>query len=208
MRRDEFGSSENTDFSYIVNNAIVGHLGLISRSGYPRIVPLNFVAIDDIVYFHGAKEGEKYDLLIESPNVAFSIDIPYSFIPSHFQSKKSACPATHFFKSIHIRGKGLEVSDIPEKANALNHLMEKYQPEGKYVQMSASENMYIKPLEEVGVFKIQPDEITMKIKFGQNLSENKFNEVITALENRGEDLDKATIVEMKNRYKSETSGGT
>lgn len=200
MRRDEHSSSSDEDFRYVTDNAIVGHLGLITPSGFPRIVPLNFVAINDVVYFHGAKSGEKFEILKNSPLVSFSIDIPYSFIPSYFESKKSACPATHFFKSIHIRGTGLIVNDIEEKAIAMNELMQKYQPEGKYVELSHQESMYRKPLSEVGVFKVEPKEITMKMKFGQSLSQTKFSVVIESLEERGDNLDLATIKEMKKRY--------
>ncbi|OLS26063.1 MAG: hypothetical protein HeimC2_16850 [Candidatus Heimdallarchaeota archaeon LC_2] len=204
MRRKEFKSSEDNDFDFVVQNAIVGYLGLNTKTGYPRIVPLNFVAIDQVIYFHGAKVGGKYDILMKSPKVSFSIDIPYSFIPSHFESKKSACPATHFFKSIHIRGVGLMVNDIEEKAVALNKLMIKYQPEGQYLELSPQENIYKKPLLNVAVFKIDPEEVTMKMKFGQNLSPTQFNIVLKSLEDRGEDLDFATITEMKKRYTHKT----
>lgn len=204
MRRDEHSSSSDDDFKYVADNAIVGHLGLITSSGFPRIVPLNFVAINDVVYFHGAKSGEKFDILKNTPQVSFSIDIPYSFIPSYFESKKSACPATHFFKSVHIRGTGFIVEDVDEKAVAMNKLMKKYQPEGKYVNLSSNEKMYRKPLLDVGVFKVDPKEITMKMKFGQNLSQNKFNAVIKSLEERGDKLDLTTINEMRNRYPLET----
>ncbi|MCE7735505.1 MAG: flavin-nucleotide-binding protein, partial [Candidatus Heimdallarchaeota archaeon] len=194
--------SSDEDFRYVADHAVVGHLGLIAPSGFPRIVPLNFAAINNVVYFHGAKEGEKFDILKNTPQVSFSIDIPYSFIPSYFESKKSACPATHFFKSVHIRGTGLIVNDMEEKAAAMNELMKKYQPEGKYVKLSPKESMYKKPLLDVGVFKVDPKEITMKMKFGQNLSETKFKAVIESLEERGDKLDLATIEEMKKRYPS------
>ena len=89
MRRDEHSSSSDEDFRYVADHAVVGHLGLIAPSGFPRIVPLNFAAINNVVYFHGAKEGEKFDILKNTPQVSFSIDIPYSFIPSYFESKKT-----------------------------------------------------------------------------------------------------------------------
>ena len=50
MRRNEFTSSEDIDFEFVVQKAIVGYLGINTKSGYPRIVPLNFTAIDQIIY--------------------------------------------------------------------------------------------------------------------------------------------------------------
>jgi nitroimidazol reductase NimA-like FMN-containing flavoprotein (pyridoxamine 5'-phosphate oxidase superfamily) len=197
MRRDELSSSDPDDFKFIVERAEVGHLGLVDKNGYPRIVPLNFGAVETTIYFHGALEGEKYELLQSSPKASFSVDIPYSFIPSYYQSKNYACPATHFFKSIHIRGTGRIVEDVDEKASALQTLMEKYQPEGNYTKIDANESIYRKAIQEVGVYALDPKEITVKIKFGQNETPEKRNKIIEGLKKRDSEIDRATIEEIR-----------
>ncbi|RMG28109.1 MAG: pyridoxamine 5'-phosphate oxidase family protein [Methanobacteriota archaeon] len=202
MRRSEFFSDDEDEFREIVGRAHVGHLGLIDVKGYPRIVPLNFVAIGRDIYFHGAQEGEKFDLLKESPKASFSVDLPFAFIPSYWQSKRSAEPTSVFFKSLHIRGRGEVVNDLTEKAHALQAMMEKYQPEGGYERIEVSNPIYRKPLERVGVFRIVTEELTMKIKFGQNMDARKIGRIIEGLRERNLPMDLETIKNILKYRKS------
>ncbi|MHA1992053.1 MAG: pyridoxamine 5'-phosphate oxidase family protein [Candidatus Hodarchaeales archaeon] len=201
MRRSEFGVYTNEDLNWIADNAVEGNLGLIDNNGYPRIVPLNFVLINNNVYFHGALEGEKYELLKENPKVAFSINIPYSFIPSYWTSDKMACPATIFFKSVHIRGIGSVVLDPDEKVNALACLMKKHQSEGKYIPIDYESKLYKKEIDNVGVFKVKSEEITVKQKFGQNMNEKARKLLIQKLKERNGKMDQETIEEIQKTLK-------
>ncbi len=200
MRRSELSSTDPLEFEELVSQAEVGHLGLVDKMGYPRIIPLNFCAIGETIYFHGALEGEKYELMKAAPIATFSVDIPYSFIPSHFTTKRYACPASHYFKSLHIRGKALPVDDLEEKAEALQGLMEKYQKEGRYQKITSTDKIYLRPLEGVGVYKVEPVEITLKIKFGQNEPRGIIEKVIKGLQKRGSPTDLKTIKMIKFYY--------
>ena len=202
MRRNELLSLDENDFNYVMENALIGNLGLVDENNYPRIVPLNFVAIDRNIYFHGALDGEKYDLIQKSPKASFSVHIPYSFVPSYYQNEKYACPATHLFKSVHIRGIASVVSETAEKAKVLQKLMEKYQPEGRYTPISGDLSLYKNALEDVGVYMIKSDELTVKIKFGQNESDKVREAIIEILTKRDRDLDRLTIEEMHKYAKN------
>lgn len=202
MRRNELQSLDENDFNFVMENAVIGCVGLVDNNGFPRIVPLNFVAIDKNIYFHGALDGEKYDLVQSSPKATFSVHIPYSFVPSYYQNEKYACPATHLFKSVHIRGIASQVSDLDEKALALQKLMEKYQPGGRYTPISADLSLYKNALKEVGVFMIKSDEITVKIKFAQNEKTEVREAIIDLLQKRDTDLDRLTIAEMHKYAKN------
>lgn len=199
MRRSEFASDDMTEFEYIVQHGIIGHLGLVDRNNYARIIPLNFGVIGTDIYFHGATEGEKYDLMQYRDKASFSIEVPYSFIPSYFSSDKSAVPTSHFFKSVHMRGRVDIIEDLMEKAKGFMSMMNKYQPEGGYVEINPKVNFYRKPLTDVGVFRFVPNEITMKIKFGQNASQPQIERIISYLRKRGTDLDFQTVGEIIKR---------
>ncbi|MFW9856365.1 MAG: pyridoxamine 5'-phosphate oxidase family protein [Candidatus Thorarchaeota archaeon] len=200
MRRSEFESTNPEEYLKIMAVANVGHLGFVDSDGYPRIVPLNFVLVNECIYFHGAQEGEKFDLLRKAPKVTFSVDIPYSFIPSYWQSKKSASFATQFFKSVHIRGTGSIVIDIEEKAEVLQKLMIKHQPEGKFVPINVTERIYKSEITGVAVYRIDPVEISVKIKFGQNLSRRVLLNIIERLRERNQGMDAETIAEIKKNW--------
>lgn len=59
---------------------------------------------------------------------------------------------------------------------------------------------YKRNLKGVMLVKISTVDISAKFKFGQNINETKFNQVITGLEKRGAEKDKQTIDNMKRLY--------
>ncbi len=64
--------------------------------------------------------------------------------------------------------------------------MQKMQPEGLYERIDAANPSYTKMLEKTGVYAIKPASITLKVKAGQNLSEERRAGLIEKLEARGE----------------------
>ena len=79
-----------------------------------------------------------------------------------------------------IKGEAHIVDDVNEKVLALNALMKKYQPEGKYEAMT--KNMEV--LEAVAVIKIIPNEMNGKYKIGQNMSKKERIELAENILNR------------------------
>ena len=65
-----------------------------------------------------------------------------------------------------IKGDASIITDVKEKVLALNELMKKYQPEGKYEPMNDS----MEVLGVVAVIKIIPKEKNGKYKIGQNMT--------------------------------------
>jgi len=70
-------------------------------------------------------------------------------------------------------------------------LMEKLQPEGGYKPFS--EESYDKVLKATAVVKITPAHTRAKFKFGQHLSEERFEMIITHLQQRGTERDLETV---------------
>ena len=198
MRRKEFEKYDQNEYYNLMQVEQVGQLGIVDKNGYPRIVPVNFVLYDENIYFHGALEGEKYDLLKDHPKVTFSVYQPYSYIPSYFTSN-IACQATIFFKSVHIRGQGSLVEDFNEKIKIVIKLMEKHQPERRFDDIELSNPKYYHYMETTGIFCITPSEITMKQKFGQNMNDNVIAHMIQFLEERKTPIDLETVAEIINR---------
>lgn len=169
---------------------------MADKSNKPYSLPLNFVAVDGIIYFHGAKKGKKIDILKSNNKASFSVVDSYSVIPSFFSSTNElASSATHFFKSVIIDGAIEFVSDYDEKVLALNKLMEKLQPEGKYQNLVNT--IYEKIVNATMIFKLIPDEIELKIRFGQRLNKERFEMVINHLKERNRPIDILTIEFMK-----------
>ena len=197
MRRSELESAERALFSELADTCEVGYLSLVTGAGYPRAIALNFAAVGETIYFHGALEGEKFELIQTSPPAGFSIVKPYSFIPSTWSAPRYACPATHFFKSIEIKGVCSQVDDPLEKAHGLNALMGKHRPEGGSDPFDPEVPVYAKALAGVGVFRVVPESWSGKVKFGQNEPEKLRRVFVTKLRERGGPMDEATAREIE-----------
>lgn len=175
----------------ILENSEYGTLALCVDNK-PYSLPINFVSINDEIYFHGAKKGRKMDLLKENTFASFSVVEALSLIPSYFSSEdKSACPATQLFKSLIIDGKIEIVENYDQKAAALEALMQKLQKEGKYIPLN--HEMYKKAINATALFKLIPDSISGKFKLGQNLTQKRKERVLEHLKQRGSKQDLETI---------------
>ena len=143
----------------------VGRIASIDENGYPQIIPMNFVFLDDVIYMHSHTKGEKLENVTRNKKVGFEVDRELEFLPSYFEDPKNASLADTLYISVVIKGKGEIVKDKKEKTNVLNGLMKKYQPEGQYESISPEMGV----LDEVVIIKITPDSMKGKYKIGQNL---------------------------------------
>lgn len=144
----------------------VGRISTIDENGYPQIIPMNFVFLDDAVYMHSHPRGEKLRNLEHNDKVGFEVDRELEFLPSYFEDPKNASLADTLYISIVIKGVASIVKDKEEKTLALNGLMEKYQPEGGYDPITSD----MRVLEGVAIIKIVPKSLSGKYKIGQHIS--------------------------------------
>ena len=142
-----------------------GRISSIDENGYPQIVPMNFVFINDAVYMHSHIRGEKLDNIRRNKKVGFEVDKSLEFLPSYFSDPTDASLADTLYISVVIKGNGSIVSDKEEKTTALNGLIKKYQPEGGYEPIKPE----MEVLKEVEVIKIVPESLKGKYKIGQNM---------------------------------------
>jgi len=142
-----------------------GRISSIDENGYPQIIPMNFVFINDAVYMHSHIRGEKLDNIRRNKKVGFEVDKSLEFLPSYFSDPTDASLADTLYISVVIKGNGSIVSDREEKTTALNGLIKKYQPEGGYEPIKPE----MEVLKEVEVIKIVPESLRGKYKIGQNM---------------------------------------
>ncbi len=110
----------------------VGRISSIDKNGFPQIIPMNFVFLNDVIYVHSHTKGEKLDNISRNNKVGFEVDRELEFLPSYFEDPNDASLADTLYISVVIKGTASFVTDREEKTLALNGLMEKYQPEGQY----------------------------------------------------------------------------
>lgn len=126
MRRSDREVTEFEDIIAIIKECDVCRLAL-NNGEYPYILPLNFglAVVDDRIelYFHGALEGTKYDLMEKDNRASFEMDCSHKLVT---QEDTGNC--TMAYKS--VIGQGY-IEMIPEekKYNALCILMKQYHKE-------------------------------------------------------------------------------
>ena len=202
MRRSEYHTDDPRIIDSILRSSQIGYLGIVTPDGYPRVVPLNFVAEDRTIFFHGAVEGEKFTVLYSKPKVTFNVSQPYSFVPSYWLTKDHAGGASMLYRSVQINGQASVINDVVESAHALQLLMEKHQPEGGFRPITPEEDTYRKLLEETAVFRIDPDRVECRVKLAQDKPEATRRELITRLEERGQGMDLQTAAEIRRMLKN------
>lgn len=148
-----------------LNQEHVGRVCSIDKDGFPQIIPMNFIFLNDAIYMHSHTRGEKLENIKANGKVGFEVDRELEFLPSYFTHPTDASQADTLYISVVIKGNGVIVSDKDEKTLALNGLMEKYQPEGKYEKLTQD----MEVVNEVAIIKIIPHTMRGKYKIGQHM---------------------------------------
>lgn len=116
-----------------------------------------------IIYMHSHHKGEKIENLLRDSKVGFEVDKEICFLPSYYFHSTDASFADTLYTSIVIKGKASIVSDNKEKALAMNKMMQKYQSEGSYAELTQESKSII----YLTVIKINVEMIEGKYKIGQ-----------------------------------------
>ena len=167
----------------------VGRIASIDEKGYPQIIPMNFVFLNDAIYMHSHTKGEKLNNIRRNQKVGFEVDRELEFLPSYFEDPKDASLADTLYISVVIKGNASIVQNNNEKTLALNGLMKKYQPEGNYDPLTPD----MQVLDEVAIIKITPDSIRGKYKIGQNLRKDERVDLANKIKERNTPSAKDTL---------------
>ena len=130
MRRADREVTDRNAILEIMKNCDCLHLALMDGD-FPYVIPMNFGFEDEgeklVLYFHGAKEGRKYELIAQNPHAAFSMSCAHELIPG-----KAPCAST--FKYMSVCGRGLiKMVEGDERMHALSVIMSQYDRETPHV---------------------------------------------------------------------------
>lgn len=153
MRRADREITEFKEIIAIIEKCEVCRIAL-NNNGYPYILPLNFgLKVDDNrveLYFHGASEGTKYDLIAADNRASFEMDCEHRLIADPVSGY-----CTMEYKSVIGQGHIKMLSD-DEKYAALCILMKHYHQEEFAFSTAA--------MPRTKVFKLVVDSMTAKSK--------------------------------------------
>ncbi len=155
MRRKDREITEFDDIIAIIKKCDVCRIAL-NDDGYPYILPLNFgLAVKDKtieLYFHGATEGMKYDLIQKDNRASFEMDCGHKLVT---EIKGESCKCTMAYESVIGQGY-IEMLSDEEKYDALCILMRQYHQE------EFQFNKEVMP--STRVFKLVVEHVTGKVR--------------------------------------------
>lgn len=126
MRRSDREIKDINDIIQVMERCDVCRLALNDEE-YPYILPLNFgMKTEDgqiVLYFHGANEGKKYELIAKDNRASFEMDCSHNLVTD---ISKGSC--TMEYESVIGRGRIQMIPD-DEKYEALCILMKHYHKE-------------------------------------------------------------------------------
>ena len=181
-----------TKITKFLNEEDTGRISSIDEHGFPQIIPMNFVFLNDSVYMHSHIRGEKIENIKRNSKVGFEVDRNLEFLPSYFSDPEDASLADTLYISVVIKGEALLVENNEEKVLALNGLMKKYQPEGRYKPMDKDMDV----LDATAVIKIIPKEMNGKYKIGQNMSKEEKIDLANKIKDRNSKTSGETLAIM------------
>jgi GNAT superfamily N-acetyltransferase/predicted FMN-binding regulatory protein PaiB len=159
--------------------------------GRPVLRTLNTVVWREGLAFHAAHAGEKLELLGQ-PVVA-QVQHEVALIPSHWMHPERACPATCWYRSAQLHGRLVAVEDLDDKAEVLQAIMARYQPEGGHRTITAHDPMYTAVVRGLLIGYVRAEDITGKLAVGQNYPASQRAAVLAGLWRRGAEGDVEAI---------------
>jgi nitroimidazol reductase NimA-like FMN-containing flavoprotein (pyridoxamine 5'-phosphate oxidase superfamily) len=153
MRRKDREITDPLEIIKVIEKCDVCRIGL-SDGGVPYVVPLNF-GYDYIggkltLYFHGAREGRKHDIIQRNPVACFEMDCSHKLITADLPEKY-----TMEYESVMGNGRISLCTEKAEKVHALTRLMKTY-AKGRSFEFSDH------VVDSVGVFKLDVSDFTGK----------------------------------------------
>lgn len=157
MRRKDREITDLNEIIKVMEACDVCRLAL-NNGEYPYILPLNFgmrMENDTIVlYFHGATEGTKYDLIDRDNHACFEMDCSHKLV---MNEEKGSC--TMYYESVIGTGT-IRMVPEEEKPDALCVLMQHYHQE------TFAFNQAVLP--QTRVFKLVVSQVTGKVRGQKN----------------------------------------
>jgi nitroimidazol reductase NimA-like FMN-containing flavoprotein (pyridoxamine 5'-phosphate oxidase superfamily)/ribosomal protein S18 acetylase RimI-like enzyme len=190
MRREIFRSPAERALD-VLRRAPVVHLAGTTPEGAPVLRALDSVLLEDGVYFHGARAGEKVRCL-GRPAVVSAEEL-VAHIPSWMVHPTEPCPASTFYRSVQVHGTLREVTDPAAKARALEALMQRWQPEGRYLPLDHTRPQDGRELVATLVFAVDLARVDGKEKLGQGRPPGELLGILNGLWERGAPGDLAAL---------------
>lgn len=158
IRRASNILEDNQKINDLLTRAKVGYLGLSDEEG-TYVVPLNYVWMDQMIFFHSSDEGRKSDALKTSSRICFTVSEDLGTVAHPIPADIGTS-----YTSVMVFGQVKMIEDVGEATRALQAMLDKFVPD-YFEQKLASRfvEQYRSSLNsKTIVYCLVPDQITAK----------------------------------------------
>lgn len=148
MRRKDKEITDINEIERIINKAICCRIGLVDNDE-PYMVPVCFGYERNALYFHGASEGRKVELIKKNNKICFEIDTDVAVVKA-----EEPCNWSMKYRSVVGVGRAYILENDKEKSYGLKLIMRQY-TEGDYTFPKAT-------LDKIIVVRVDIESITGK----------------------------------------------
>ncbi len=129
-----------------------GEYGILSTTGTdgrPYGIPVNYVVMENRIFFHCATEGRKLENIVANRGVSFCVVGETELLPEKFSTR---------YESVIVTGEAEVVDEPVLKKNALLALVAKYSPD----HMAAGKAYIDKLMDQTAVVRVSIDHLAGK----------------------------------------------
>jgi nitroimidazol reductase NimA-like FMN-containing flavoprotein (pyridoxamine 5'-phosphate oxidase superfamily) len=124
----------------IIQKCDVCYVGMVDKDHTPYVLPFNFGYEQGVIYLHSAPEGKKVTILEHNNQVCIAFSTDHVL---RYQNEDVACSWSMKYRSVLAYGQVEFITDMEQKARALNVIMKKYAGKGFTYNKPALENVKV-----------------------------------------------------------------
>jgi uncharacterized protein len=185
----EYTEIPEREIDRFVQSHELGRLVTVGGDGTPHLGLYPFVRAGERIEIHLNRADEQVADLRARPRAIFEVDDVLGAIPSYWVHPESAAYATAYHRTVIFECVASVSEDVEVIAAQQRRLLARYQPEGGFRVVDATDPLYHTMLGKLAAVTLQITRCRPKWKLAQNRPEESRRAVIAELRRRGRPTD-------------------
>jgi predicted FMN-binding regulatory protein PaiB len=179
----------DAEIDRFVDSQELGRLVTVGPDGTPHVGLYPFARGRSAFDLHLVDSDEQVSDLRTRSRCVFEVDEVLGVIPSYWVHKEYAGAATAYHRTVIFECDGTIVEDRDAVAAQQRRLLARYQPEGGFRHVDASDSLYRGVIAQLAAVRLSVTARRVKWKLGQNRPPEARRAVIAELRRRGRPAD-------------------
>lgn len=161
-RETERGSYDKELIYSIIDNALIGHLGIILDDGQPLVIPTIHARVENVLYVHGSAASRTLRLAAQNRQLCFTVTHLDGIVVA-----KSSFASSMNYRSVVVMGNGRLVDDEVEIQLAMDAIINHVLP-GRTDEIRASTRNELRATKIIALDLV---EVSAKVRSGGPIDE-------------------------------------